>query len=141
MNPFYTIGHSTRTIVEFVDMLRSAEVTAVVDVRTVPKSRRNPQFNRESLPPTLSEFQIGYEHIASLGGLRGSKRDVAPRVNGFWENKSFHNYADYAMGEAFHEGLAQLTDLGGRHRCAIMCASGLVALPPPDHRGSFASLR
>jgi uncharacterized protein (DUF488 family) len=125
MNPFYTIGHSTRTIVEFVDMLRSAEVTAVVDVRTVPKSRTNPQFNRESLPSTLSELQIGYEHIASLGGLRGSKRDVAPRVNGFWDNKSFHNYADYAMSEAFQEGLAQLTDVGTKHRCAIMCAEAV----------------
>jgi uncharacterized protein (DUF488 family) len=125
MNPFYTIGHSTRSIEEFVALLCRAEVTAVVDVRTVPKSRANPQFNRESLPATLTEFQIGYEHIASLGGLRGAKRDVASNVNGFWENKSFHNYADYAMGETFREGLAELIHLGRQQRCAIMCAEAV----------------
>jgi uncharacterized protein (DUF488 family) len=73
----------------------------------------------------LSEFEIGYRHIASLGGLRGSKHDVAPSVNGFWENRSFHNYADYAMGEAFQHGLAELTALGGEQRCAIMCAEAV----------------
>jgi uncharacterized protein (DUF488 family) len=124
-NPFYTIGHSTRSIPEFVDLLRSASVTIVVDVRTVPRSRTNPQYNRDSLPATLSEFQIGYEHIASLGGLRGVKRDVASSVNGFWQNKSFHNYADHAMGHAFHNGLARLTELGTLHRCAIMCAEAV----------------
>jgi uncharacterized protein (DUF488 family) len=125
MHPFYTIGHSTRSITEFVDLLRSARVTAVVDVRTVPRSRTNPQYNLESLPASLSEFEIAYQHIASLGGLRGSKHDVPPSVNGFWENKSFHNYADYAMGEAFHRGLAQLTYLGRERRCAIMCAEAV----------------
>jgi uncharacterized protein (DUF488 family) len=73
----------------------------------------------------LKQFQIGYEHIASLGGLRGAKREVPPSVNAFWENKSFHNYADYAMGEAFHEGLAKLAELGREHRCAIMCAEAV----------------
>ena len=109
MHPFYTIGHSTRSIGEFVDLLRSVEVTLVIDVRTVPRSRTNPQYNRESLPDTLRQFKVGYEHIASLGGLRGVTPDVSSSVNAFWQNKSFHNYADYAMGSAFHEGLARVT--------------------------------
>ena len=95
---FFTIGHSTRSIEEFVGSLRSVGVQFLVDVRTVPRSRRNPQFNREVLPATLADFQIGYEHLAALGGLR-HKRDISPAVNGFWQNQSFHNYADYAMTE------------------------------------------
>jgi uncharacterized protein (DUF488 family) len=125
MHPFYTIGHSTRSIAEFVDLLRSVDGTLVVDVRTVPRSRTNPQYNRESLPDTLSQFSVGYEHIASLGGLRGARRDVSPSVNAFWHNKSFHNYADYAMGHAFHEGLTRLTELGREQCCAIMCAEAV----------------
>ena len=125
MHPFYTIGHSTRSIAEFVDLLRSVEVTFVVDVRTVPRSRTNPQYNRESRPDTLRQFKVGYDHIASLGGLRGAARDVSSSVNAFWQNKSFHNYADYAMGNAFHEGLARLTELGRQQRCAIMCAEAV----------------
>src|SRR3954447_16841095 len=125
MHPFYTIGHSTRSIAEFVDLLRSVEVTLVVDVRTVPRSRTNPQYNRESLPDTLRQLSVGYERIALLGGLRGATRDVSPSVNAFWQNKSFHNYADYAMGHAFHEGLTRLTELGREQRCAIMCAEAV----------------
>jgi uncharacterized protein (DUF488 family) len=101
MHPFYTIGHSTRSIVEFMDLLRSVQVTLVADVRTVPRSRTNPQYNRESLAPALRQFGVTYEHIASLGGLRSAARDVSPEVNAFWQNKSFHNYADYAMGQLF----------------------------------------
>ena len=104
MHPFYTIGHSTRSIAEFVDLLRSVEVTLVIDVRTVPRSRTNPQYNRESLPDTLRQFKVGYEHIASLGGLRGATPDVSSSVNAFWQNKSFHNYADYAMGQRLSRG-------------------------------------
>ena len=124
-HPFHTIGHSTRTIEEFVAMLRGAEVTMVVDVRTVPRSRTNPQYNRDALPNALAAFGIGYEHIAALGGLRGKTRDVPPDVNGFWENASFHNYADYAMGEDFRAGLARLRELGSKQRCAIMCAEAV----------------
>jgi uncharacterized protein (DUF488 family) len=124
-NPFYTIGHSTRTIDEFVSLLQAAGVTFVVDVRTMPRSRTNPQYNHDVLGRSLAAFDIGYEHIAELGGLRSKARDVAPDVNAFWENQSFHNYADYAMGERFHTGLARLTELGDDHRCAIMCAETL----------------
>ena len=123
--PFYTIGHSTRTIEEFVGLLRESDVRLVVDVRTVPRSRTNPQYNRDTLPDTLAQFQIGYEHIAALGGLRGHKRDVPPAVNGFWQNASFHNYADYALTETFRDGLARLREIGHATPCAIMCAEAV----------------
>jgi uncharacterized protein (DUF488 family) len=122
VNPFFTIGHSTRPIDLFVDLLRRAEVRLVVDVRTVPRSRINSQYNRDVMTDSLSTFQIGYEHIAALGGLRGRQRDVPPTVNAFWQNNSFHNYADYAMSEGFHCGLDRLRELGSATRCAIMCA-------------------
>src|SRR5215831_14110812 len=99
--PFYTIGHSTRSIDELVSMLNSAGVTFVVDVRTVPRSRTNPQYNNDVLPQLLASFQIGYEHIPALGGLRSKDRNLPARVNAFWQNQSFHNYADYAMGNDF----------------------------------------
>lgn len=123
--PFYTIGHSTRSIAEFVELLRPCEVRLVVDVRSVPRSRTNPQYNRDSLPEALSQFQIGYEHVAALGGLRGHKRDVAPAVNGYWQNGSFHNYADYALSDGFRSGLAHLRALGHATTCAIMCAEAV----------------
>jgi uncharacterized protein (DUF488 family) len=123
--PFHTVGHSTLLLEAFVALLREAGVSLLVDVRTVPRSRRNPQYNREALPQALASFQIGYEHIAALGGLRGRTRDVAPGVNGFWENDSFHNYADYAMGDEFGAGLARLRELGHAQRCAIMCAEAV----------------
>ena len=119
---FFTIGHSTRTVGEFVDLLKPQEVKVVVDVRTIPRSRTNPQYNAAKLANALSEFEIGYEHIAELGGLRGRKRDVPADVNAFWENQSFHNYADYAMGDEFRSGLARLRKLGHRTTPAMMCA-------------------
>ena len=103
--PLYTIGHSTRSISEFVSLLQSAGVTFVADVRTVPRSRTNPQYNSDTLTRSLAEFQVRYEHIASLGGLRGRSREVPSEVNAFWENERFHNYADYAMGETFRGGV------------------------------------
>jgi uncharacterized protein (DUF488 family) len=124
-NRFFTIGHSVRSIGEFVDLLTDAEIQLVVDVRTIPRSRTNPQYNSEHLPKTLSEFQIAYEHIAALGGLRGRKRDVSADVNAFWQNRSFHNYADYAMSEDFHSGLIRLRELGHTKQCAIMCAEAV----------------
>jgi uncharacterized protein (DUF488 family) len=121
-NPFHTIGHARRPIDEFIDLMRSAEIAIVADVRTVPRSRTNPQYGIDVLPPALAAIQIAYEHMPLLGGLRGRQREVPPDVNGFWENDSFHNYADYAMGEKFHEGLAHLRAIGHARRCVIMCA-------------------
>jgi uncharacterized protein (DUF488 family) len=120
--PFFTIGHGTRPLAEFVDLLASAEVTLVVDVRTVPRSRTNPQYNGDTLPASLEPFGIGYVHVAALGGLRKRMPGVGPEVNAFWENESFHNYADYAMGDPFRAALAHLRELGRQQRCAIMCA-------------------
>ena len=124
-NPIITVGHSTRTITEFADALRFAQVSLVVDVRTVPKSRRNPQYNETVLGSELEPYQIGYTRIAGLGGLRGKSRDVPEDLNAFWENASFHNYADYALSDAFAEALAELLVLSLTRRCAIMCAEAV----------------
>jgi uncharacterized protein (DUF488 family) len=122
---FYTIGHSTRSIAEFISILQSVGVTLLVDVRTVPRSRANPQYNYDTLPQSLAPFHIGYEHLAALGGLRSKERNVPSSVNAFWQNESFHNYADYAMSDKFRAGLTQLHALGRDQRCAIMCAEAL----------------
>jgi uncharacterized protein (DUF488 family) len=106
-------------------MLREASVTIVADVRTVPRSRTNPQYNGEVLPGTLATFDIAYEHIAALGGLRGRQRDVPAVINAFWQNDSFHNYADYALCPGFRTGLAHLVELGQARSCAIMCAEAV----------------
>ncbi len=123
--PFFTIGHSTRSIDEFIDLLSKAEVRLVVDVRTIPRSRTNRQYNSEALDEALSVSRIYYEHIAALGGLRGRKRDVPEDVNAFWQNQRFHNYADYALSEDFHAGLIRLRELGHATQCAIMCAEAV----------------
>jgi uncharacterized protein (DUF488 family) len=123
--PFFTIGHSTRPLSEFIDLLAASEVGLVVDVRTIPRSRTNPQYNREALRGSLSEFQIAYEHVAELGGRRPRMKNIASEVNAFWENQSFHNYADYAMGSGFRSGLARLRELASVRRCAVMCAEAV----------------
>lgn len=125
-SPFFTIGHSTRPLDSLVALLRANGITRVVDVRTVPRSRTNPQYNRDTLPGALQAAGVAYEHIAALGGLRGRSADVDPEVNGFWENQSFHNYADYAMASPeFRAGLEHLRALGRSQRCAIMCAEAV----------------
>lgn len=123
--PFYTIGHSTRTIEEFVRLLRAGCVGIVVDVRTVPRSRTNPQYNEDALPAALAEYRIGHSRIAELGGLRGRARDVPPEVNAWWSNRSFHNYADHALSDDFRRGLDALVALGRERRVAIMCSEAV----------------
>ena len=123
--PIYTVGHSTRTIEEFVALLRLGQVSRVVDVRTVPRSRTNPQFNLDHLPGALAAYQIGHCYIAELGGLRSRTPGIEPDLNGFWQNRSFHNYADYALTPTFKSGLDQLAALAARERCAIMCAEAV----------------
>jgi uncharacterized protein (DUF488 family) len=123
--PFYTIGHSTRTFEEFLELLRAAEVMLVADIRSIPKSRTNPQYNTEILPDRLASFQIGYEQIAELGGLRGKSKGTQPAMNGFWKNQSFHNYADYALTASFHAGLERLITLGRSRRCVMMCSEAV----------------
>jgi uncharacterized protein (DUF488 family) len=123
--PFFTIGHSTRTIEEFIGLLQASEVQVVVDVRTIPRSRRNPQFNKETLPETLQACQIGYVHMIELGGRRGKQLLAEPSPNTFWTHEGFRNYADYALGPEFRAGLARLRVLGRERRCAIMCAEAV----------------
>lgn len=123
--PFFTIGHSTRSTPEFVDLLRVSGIRTVVDVRTMPRSRTNPQFNLDALPESLRTFQIGYRHVSKLGGLRGRHKGDAPSPNGLWRNASFRNYADYALTEDFRDGLDELLGLGREGQCAIMCAEAV----------------
>jgi uncharacterized protein (DUF488 family) len=123
--PFFTIGHSNRSLEQFVELLSRAEIDLVADIRTVPKSRANPQFNKETLPEALAIAGISYEHVASLGGLRGRARAVPPDVNGFWTNESFHNYADYALTAEFRAGLDHLIATGRERRSAMMCSEAV----------------
>ena len=123
--PFFTIGHSTRSAAELIELLRSAEVRLLADIRTVPRSRTNPQFNRDALPSALASSGVSYEHMAALGGLRPKSRTVPREVNAFWTNDSFHNFADYALSEEFRRGLGRLLEEGSRERCAIMCSEAV----------------
>lgn len=124
-HPYFTIGHSTRSISEFAELLAASSVDYLIDVRSMPRSRTNPQFNGEGLSRALAPWQIGYEHIAALGGLRGKQRLGEPSPNTYWRVRSFRNYADYALTAPFATGLARLRDVGGERRCAIMCAETL----------------
>jgi uncharacterized protein (DUF488 family) len=123
--PFFTIGHSTRSIAGFVDLLRLGDVAEVIDIRTVPRSRTNPDYNTDVLPDHLARFQITYERVAELGGLRGRSKSVPAEVNGLWKNQSFHNYADYAMSDDFRRGLQRLIALGRARRCVMMCSEAV----------------
>ncbi|WP_053144973.1 DUF488 family protein [Pseudomonas sp. P97.38] len=121
----YTIGHSTRTFDQFVDIVKGFAIETVVDVRTVPRSRTNPQYNLDTFPQRLAEVGLRHEQIEQLGGLRKKSRTVADEVNGFWDNRSFHNYADYALSDEFEHGLARLLELSQHQRCVIMCAEAV----------------
>jgi uncharacterized protein (DUF488 family) len=122
---FFTIGHSTRAIAEFSDLLKESGVDLVVDVRSMPRSRTNPQFNEDRLPEELRPWQIAYEHMAELGGLRGKSRDTRDSPNQYWRVRNFRNYADYALTPPFASGLAHLRERGMLNRCVIMCAETL----------------
>ena len=121
----FTIGHSTRSVAELVGMLHEAGVDLLVDVRSVPRSRTNPQFNTDTLPHELADAGIGYRHIRALGGLRHHPKGSPASPNTLWRNGAFRNYADYAMTEPFREGLAELRALADERRCAIMCAEAV----------------
>ena len=123
--PFFTIGHSTRSVDEVAELLRSVGADRIVDVRKMPRSRANPQFNIDVISDALAERQIGYRHIAALGGLRGRLPGPQVSPNSFWRNPSFRNYADYALTPAFRAGLAELIALGRRCTCAVMCSEAV----------------
>ena len=123
--PYFTIGHSTLTVDALAEHLHAAGVTRLIDVRTFPRSRTNPQFNSEELARALAERGIAYERLEDLGGRRGRQREVAPEVNAFWDNASFHNYADWALQAPFRAALQALRDKGQHERCAVMCAESV----------------
>jgi len=122
---FTTIGHSTRSLDEFLGMLRAARVELLVDVRTFPRSRTNPVFNIDRLPADLAATQIGYHHSPALGGRRPKQAGVDAALNAFWRVQSFHNYADYALGDGYGAAFRELLDLGRERRLALMCAEAV----------------
>ena len=122
MPDFHTIGHSTRSVAELVELLQGAGVELLADVRTIPRSRTNPQFNIDALPAELAAYGIAYEHFPELGGRRGR---ASNSPNDFWENDSFRNYADYAGTPAFRAGLDRLRCIGESRATAIMCAEAV----------------
>lgn len=128
----YTVGHSNRPLDEFVELLHAHHVAQVVDVRKMPRSASQPQFNFETLPKALAKSGIGYRHLAGLGGLRRGKSDSP---NGGWRNPSFQAYADHMQTEEFDLGLAVLVKLAVERPVAVMCAE---AVPWRCHRSLIA---
>jgi uncharacterized protein (DUF488 family) len=132
VNPIFTIGHSTRPIEDFIALLKAHQIELLVDVRTVPRSRHNPQFNSDALPDSLGSENIAYRHMPELGGLRRPRKDS---TNTAWRNLSFRGYADYMETSEFENGLAQLIEEAAARRSAIMCAE---AVPWRCHRSLIA---
>lgn len=130
----WTIGHSTRPIAELLELLRAHEIVLLVDVRTVPRSRHNPQFNTDALAKSLAEVGMRYQHSAQLGGLRKPKKDS---VNTGWRNESFRGYADYMQTEEFRGALDRLMADSRSQRTVIMCAE---AVPWRCHRSLIADM-
>ncbi len=128
----WTIGHSTRSIDEFIALLKIPSVQRLVDVRTIPRSRHNPQFNGEALATSLTSAAISYQQSASLGGLRKAKMDS---INTGWRNDSFRGYADYMQSDGFWKALDELMADSREVRTAIMCAE---AVPWRCHRSLIA---
>ena len=128
----FTIGHSTRPIKAFVRLLKAHHVQRVIDVRTIPRSRHNPQFNRDQLSPALHRMRIHYRHLAGLGGLRHARPDS---INAGWRNASFRGYADYMQTQEFDDNLRRCIDLAKRERVVLMCAE---AVPWRCHRSLIA---
>ena len=120
----YTIGHSTRSVEELIALLREAGVAALADVRSVPRSRTNPQFNADTLPAVLAEAGIAYRHMKGLGGLRRASRD-GTSPNTMWRREGFRAYADYAMTPDFRAALQELQALARETPTAVMCAEAV----------------
>jgi uncharacterized protein (DUF488 family) len=127
-----TVGHSTRSLEEFIDLLKAHSVSSLIDVRSVPRSRHNPQFNRDTFPDALKAAGIRYAHVAGLGGFRRARSDSA---NLGWRNASFRGYADYMQTAEFAQNLASLVKQTRKERIALMCAE---AVPWRCHRSLIA---
>ena len=121
----YTIGHSTRSLEELIGLLKEAGVASLVDVRSYPRSRTNPQFNSDVLAGALERVGIGYRHMKALGGRRGAQDLGRPSPNGLWRQDAFRNYADYALSPAFGAALGELRARARDTRAAVMCAEAL----------------
>lgn len=129
MTTLYTIGHSNRSLEAFIEILKAHKITHLVDIRTIPKSRRMPWFNQDELAASLRKVHIHYHHLAALGGLRHAKKDS---INIGWHNTSFRGFADYMQTAEFFHGLKELNALLKKpHKVAIMCAE---AVPWRCHR-------
>lgn len=124
----YTIGHSTRTIEEFIELLHMHQIQQLIDIRTIPKSRHNPQFAQEALEASLKNAGIYYIYLKALGGLRSS---IKNSLNTAWRNKSFRNYADYMQTDEFARGIESLLEFSHQKTSVIMCAE---AVPWRCHR-------
>ncbi len=117
----WTIGHWVSPEDVFLEPLRSAGIDTIVDVRSIPGSRRSPQFGRDTMPVWLREAGIDYLHIEELGGRRRKQPDVPPDINAGWQNRSFKNYADHTLTDEYRRGIDRLTDLAREHRVCVMC--------------------
>jgi uncharacterized protein (DUF488 family) len=128
----YTVGHSNRTLEFLVSLLQGYEIARLVDIRTVPRSRFNPQFNKDTFPQMLKTVGIAYTHMPALGGLRRPQKDS---INMGWNNSSFRGYADYMQRPEFEKALKELMQMGRQEQIAIMCAE---AVPWRCHRSLVA---
>jgi len=132
LNPIFTLGHGTRRIEEFLEILRAFHVRMIVDVRTVPRSRHNPQYDQMELQKVLEENGFAYQHLKALGGLRHAHKDS---INTGWQNASFRGYADYMQTPEFAQAIKKLISLGKRRKIAILCAE---SVPWRCHRSMIA---
>lgn len=128
----FTIGYSIRSIEDFIEILKAHEIRMVIDIRTIPKSRHSPDYNKEELKAFLKDAKIGYRHLKELGGLRHTSKQS---INTGWINASFRGFADYMETQSFHIGLEKLEKLALKKRCVLMCAEGV---PWRCHRSLIA---
>lgn len=131
-NTVFTIGHSTHPLEDFIKLIKDHKIKSVIDIRTIPRSRHNPQFNGDTLPYTLGKAGLGYQHMAGLGGLRHAHADSA---NSGWRNTSFRGFADYMQTPEFEENLEALISLTQKEAIVLMCAE---AVPWRCHRSLIA---
>lgn len=122
LQSLYTIGYSTRSLEDFIELLKAFSIETVIDIRTIPRSRHRPEFNKEELKQSLRKAKIGYRHIKELGGLRHTTKNS---LNTGWINASFRGFADYMQTAVFKKGLEKLEKIAQKKRCAIMCAEGV----------------
>lgn len=134
LKKIYTIGHSTQSIEDFIDILKFYEIEILIDIRTIPGSRHNPQFNKDALSEALKKSHIHYLHLSKLGGLRKTSKDS---INIAWHNPSFRGFADYMQTSSFFQGIEELENQAKKYKTAIMCAE---SLPWRCHRSLIADV-